>query len=163
MPTNSYANLPYRPCVGIMLFNQDGKVLVGQRIDFYQNAWQLPQGGIEEDEDPKTAALRELNEEIGQVDVEVLDEMSIWLKYDLPSDLLGRLWNGRFRGQKQKWFAFQFLGAESDINPLAVEKPEFRRCKWVKIDELPNFAVSFKKKIYERLVDEFSRFAHNEK
>jgi len=150
---------PYRPCAGIMLFNRKGQVFVGQRIDNYQDAWQLPQGGINEGEEPRAAALRELEEETGTGNAKIIGEIDDWLNYDLPPDLLGKIWKGQYRGQTQKWFALRFLGNDSEINPSAVEHPEFDAWKWVNIKELPNIVVPFKQFIYQTLVNEFSRFA----
>ena len=152
-------NLPYRPCAGIMLFNKQGRVLVGQRLDTYLNAWQLPQGGINEGEEPQTAALRELEEEIGTANVAIIGEVEKWLNYDLPPELLGQLWKGRFRGQTQKWFAMRFLGDDIEIDPTGVENPEFSAWKWSSIEEIQEMAVPFKQAIYGIVVSEFSRFA----
>ena len=156
---SEYSELPYRPCAGIVLFNTKGQVFVGQRLDTYQDAWQFPQGGIDEGEAPQGAALRELKEEIGTKNVEILGETNEWLTYDLPPDLLGKVWKGRYRGQTQKWFAMRFLGDDSEITPTAVDHPEFASWKWVNIEETPEIAVSFKKSIYQILVNEFSQFA----
>ena len=152
-------NLPYRPCAGIMLFNKLGRVFVGQRLDTYLNAWQLPQGGINEGEEPQTAALRELEEEIGTANVAIIGEVQKWLNYDLPPELLGQLWKGRFRGQTQKWFAMRFLGDDIEIDPTGVENPEFSAWKWSSIEEIQEMAVPFKQAIYGIVVSEFSRFA----
>ena len=152
-------NLPYRPCAGIVLFNKQGRVLVGQRLDSYQNSWQLPQGGIDEGEDPKVAALRELKEEIGTCNVKIIGEIKNWLNYDLPPELLGKIWKGHFRGQTQKWFAMRFLGTDIEINPKTVPNPEFSAWKWADIGEIPELAVPFKRSVYQNVVCEFSRFA----
>jgi putative (di)nucleoside polyphosphate hydrolase len=157
MPHNQ--KLPYRPCAGIMLFNKQGGVLVGQRLNIYLNAWQLPQGGINDGEEPKAAALRELKEEIGTSNVEIIGEIENWLKYDLPPELLGRLWEGRFQGQTQKWFAMRFLGNDIEINPTGVKNPEFSAWKWSSIEKIQEMAVPFKQAIYGIVVSEFSRFA----
>lgn len=145
----------YRPCVGVLLFNDDGRVLVAQRRDVAGEAWQLPQGGIDPGESPRAAALRELREEIGTDRVEVLAETQDWLRYDLPEPLAARRWDGRFRGQKQKWFALRFLGQDSEID-LETEHPEFRAWRWAELAELPGLAVGFKRPVYERLVEEFA-------
>tara|TARA_B100000315_G_scaffold255920_1_gene300540 strand:- start:10878 stop:11372 length:495 start_codon:yes stop_codon:yes gene_type:complete len=152
-------DLPYRPCAGVVLFNKNGQVFVGQRLDTYQDAWQLPQGGIDDGEVPAAAALRELAEEIGTGNAEIIGEVDDWLAYDLPPDLRGKIWQGRFRGQTQKWFALRFLGDDSEIDPAGVEHPEFRAWKWANLAEIPEMAVSFKKSIYQTLVSEFTRFA----
>jgi putative (di)nucleoside polyphosphate hydrolase len=157
MPYNP--KLPYRPCAGIMLFNKLGRVFVGQRLDTYLNAWQLPQGGINGGEEPQTAALRELEEEIGTANVAIIGEVQKWLNYDLPPELLGQLWKGRFRGQTQKWFAMRFLGDDIEIDPTGVENPEFSAWKWSSIEEIQEMAVPFKQAIYGIVVSEFSRFA----
>jgi putative (di)nucleoside polyphosphate hydrolase len=142
-----------------VLFNDQGLVFVGQRLDAYQNAWQYPQGGIDEGEEPHIAALRELEEEIGTANVEIIGDIQEWLNYDLPPDLQGHVWKGRYRGQTQKWFAMRFLGDDSEIDPTTVEHPEFRAWKWAEIQEIPEMAVPFKRSIYQTLVSEFSRFA----
>jgi len=142
-----------------MLFNKQGRVLVGQRLDTYQNAWQLPQGGIEEGEEPKVAAMRELEEEIGTCNAKIIGETKNWLKYDLPPELLGKLWNGRFRGQTQKWFALRFLGTDIEINPTTVVNPEFSAWKWANINEIQEMAAPFKRSVYKSVVREFARFA----
>lgn len=146
--------LPYRPCVGIMLINPDWQVFVGQRIDQQVEAWQMPQGGIDEGESPRDAAFRELLEEIGTNCAEILDETENWLAYDLPDELLGRVWQGRYRGQKQKWFAMRFTGEDADID-LATAHPEFERWRWSPLAELPEMAVAFKRGIYQQVVATF--------
>ena len=147
-------DLPYRPCVGIMLLNPRGQVFVARRIDMPSEAWQMPQGGIEEGEPPQIAALRELREEIGTDKAELLAESRGWMNYDLPAELLGKLWGGRYRGQTQKWFAMRFTGTDSDIN-IATEVPEFLDWKWAEIDRLPSLIVPFKRYLYEQIVAEF--------
>lgn len=148
-------SLPYRPCVGIMLLNREGKVFVAKRIDTRAEAWQMPQGGIDEGEDPHTAALRELREETGVTQVEMLAETQDWMAYDLPVELVPNLWGGKFRGQKQKWFAMRFLGRDEDIT-IETEHPEFLEWKWVGMQELPALIVPFKRELYERVVAEFA-------
>lgn len=144
----------YRPCVGIMLLNQHGEVLVAQRSDMPSEAWQMPQGGIEEDEDPQAAAFRELTEEIGTDKAEILAESQGWLRYDLPEEVLETARHGSWRGQRQKWFVMRFIGNDSDIN-LATEHPEFSAWKWVAIQQLPDLIVSFKRQVYLDLSAEF--------
>lgn len=146
--------LPYRPCVGIMLLNYDNQVFVAQRIDQLVEAWQMPQGGIDAGEDPLVAALRELEEEIGTAKVEVLQESRTWLTYDLPGELVPKVWKGRFRGQKQKWFAMRFLGKDADID-LATADPEFSTWRWLDPNHLPDMIVPFKRALYEEIVEEF--------
>jgi putative (di)nucleoside polyphosphate hydrolase len=152
------ATLPYRPCVGIMLFNGDGRVFVARRIDMVSEAWQMPQGGIDEGEDPTAAAFREMGEEIGTEAAEVLAMTEDWLDYDLPAELIGKLWRGRYRGQRQKWFAMRYLGTDADIN-IETETPEFCEWKWVAPPELPGLIVPFKRALYAELVDRFGHFA----
>lgn len=147
-------SLPYRPCVGVMLINHDNQVFVAQRIDQLVEAWQMPQGGIDDGEDPLIAALRELEEEIGTAKVEVLAESRDWLTYDLPVELIPKVWKGRFRGQKQKWFAMRFVGEDADID-LATAEPEFSSWRWLEPEELPNMIVPFKRALYEQIVTEF--------
>ena len=145
---------PYRPCVGIMLISWDNLVLVAQRIDQVAEAWQMPQGGVNEGETPRQAALRELKEEIGTDRAKIIAETEEWVRYDLPRDLADKVWNGRFRGQTQKWFAMRFLGNDSDIN-LATAKPEFIEWKWTPLNSLIDVAVSFKRDNYAQVVAEF--------
>ncbi|MSP47953.1 MAG: RNA pyrophosphohydrolase [Alphaproteobacteria bacterium] len=144
----------YRPCVGVMLLDRDDRVFVGERIGT-PGAWQMPQGGIDEGETPLQAAKRELREEIGTDQAELLAESAGWFSYDLPKDLRERLWHGRFRGQTQKWFAFRFLGSDGDID-LEAHHPEFERWRWVAMRELPLHIVPFKRDVYERVVAEFA-------
>ena len=153
-----FKNLPYRSNVGIMLINDDGHVFVGQRLDNNQNAWQMPQGGIDGDEDPQSAAYRELLEETGieQENVKFLAKSSKWLLYDLPEDLIPKLWGGKYRGQKQKWFLFKFLGTNRDIN-ISTEHPEFSNWKWMPKENLLEEIVPFKKSVYESVLREFER------
>jgi putative (di)nucleoside polyphosphate hydrolase len=150
------SKLPYRSNVGIMMVNKTGYIFVGQRLDNNQNAWQMPQGGIDAGEDPETAAYRELLEETGvnQQNVRFLASSSRWLSYDLPEDLIPTLWNGKFRGQKQKWFLFKFLGKDGDIN-IATEHPEFSKWKWISKENLLEGIVPFKKSVYENVLKEF--------
>ena len=154
----NFKNLPYRSNVGIMLINDDGHVFVGQRLDNNQNAWQMPQGGIDGDEDPESAAYRELLEETGieQENVKFLATSSKWLLYDLPEDLIPKLWGGKYRGQKQKWFLFKFLGTNKDIN-ISTEHPEFSSWKWIPKENLLEEIVPFKKSVYESVLREFER------
>ena len=162
--------LPYRPCVGIMVLNRNKRVWIGRRIDAPKDAegagswWQMPQGGIDEGEDAREAALRELYEETSIHSVEVISEIEDWLTYDLPENLVGFAWNGRYRGQKQKWFAARFMGNDSEINIEApgggVHKPEFDEWRWVEMDEVPNLIVPFKRKVYDQVVGAFSALVH---
>lgn len=155
--------LPYRPNVGAVLFDRRGLVLVARRADAPNaeapaGGWQLPQGGIDEGEDPRMAVLRELAEEIGTNRAEVIGEHPDWLTYDLPPELVGVALHGRFRGQRQRWFALRFLGEDSDIRLDADPHPEFDAWRWVGLSELPGLAVPFKRPIYEVLVGSFARF-----
>ena len=147
----------YRPGAGIMLLNREGNVWVGARIDNPADAWQMPQGGIDEGEDPWKGALRELEEETGiRPDfVEKIVEHPERLRYDLPDEWRERLWRGQWKGQMQYWFLARFLGADSDIN-LQTDHPEFRDWKWVEPRQLPNLIVPFKRDLYCRLLDDFA-------
>ena len=148
--------LPYRPCVGVMLLNRDGRVFAGQRLDNPGPAWQMPQGGIDAGEDPRAAALRELGEETGipASAVEVVAEAPEWIPYDLPPELVPIMWKGRFRGQTQRWFAMRFLGPDYAID-IATDEPEFRSWAWMPHDELIDRIVPFKRETYSRVYDEF--------
>jgi putative (di)nucleoside polyphosphate hydrolase len=148
-------SLPYRRGVGMMLLNSDNKVFVGKRLDSKGDIWQMPQGGIDGDETPMEAAYRELLEETSISSVKFLSESSKWFFYDVPEFLVGRLWGGRFRGQKQKWVLFAFTGEESEIN-VSTSHAEFEEWKWVPVEELPELVVSFKKNLYQSIVKEFS-------
>jgi putative (di)nucleoside polyphosphate hydrolase len=141
-----------------MLLDGHSRVFVAQRIDSSTEAWQMPQGGIDTGETPVEAAWREMEEEIGTSSASLLAESRCWLRYDLPVELVPRVWNGRFRGQEQKWFAFRFTGADSDIN-LATADPEFLAWKWVEMAELAQLIVPFKRRIYEDVIREFAPFA----
>lgn len=146
--------LPYRKNVGIMLLNRDGMAFVGQRLDYQSNAWQMPQGGIDDGEDPTDAALRELSEETGidpaLVTIEkVTDE---WIPYDLPHDVVPKFWDGKFRGQEQKWFRMRFNGSDDQIN-IATQHPEFSAWKWMPLDQLIDNIVPFKREVYQRVLD----------
>lgn len=158
------AALPYRLNVGAVLFNFLGKVLVARRANFSNaegapGGWQLPQGGIDADEDPRTAILRELEEEIGTAHAEIIDEHPDWLNYDLPEELIGKAFKGRYRGQRQRWFALRYLGEDSDIRLDLDPHPEFDAWRWTELAELPALAVSFKRPIYEVLARDFAGHA----
>ncbi|MEO8715568.1 MAG: RNA pyrophosphohydrolase [Acetobacteraceae bacterium] len=158
------ASLPYRPNVGAVLFNRTGLVFVARRADLPNaegapGGWQLPQGGIDPDEDPRGALLRELAEEIGTDRVEIVGEHPDWLSYDLPPELIGIALGGRFGGQRQRWFALRFTGADADIRLDADPNPEFDAWRWVELSLLPALAVGFKRPVYETLARSFERFA----
>lgn len=153
--TRPYAERPYRQGVGMLLLNPAGEVFVGQRIDKTAEAWQMPQGGIDEGEMPRTAALRELAEEIGTDKAAIIAESAGWISYDLPEAIADRVWGGRYRGQAQKWFALRFTGHDSDIRVLDVPHPEFSAWKWVRPSELMELIVPFKRELYRRVIAEF--------
>ena len=150
---------PYRRGVGVMLLNSQGKVFVGARIDNTDEAWQMPQGGIDKGEEPWAAALRELEEETGVSPhlVERIADCPERLRYDLPEELRGKLWGGKWKGQDQDWYLARFLGRDSDIN-IATKHPEFREWKWIAPEQLPELIVPFKREMYRRLLREFDRF-----
>jgi len=162
-----YDDLPYRPCVGLMVINQAGRVFIGRRTDGPEHVdrthvWQMPQGGIDAGEDPWPAALRELHEETSIKSVEKLGEVEEWLTYDIPPNIVGQAWKGKYRGQKQKWYAVRFMGSEGEINvlrPAGGHKPEFIEWRWEPMRNLPGLIIPFKRPVYERVVKEFSRFA----
>ncbi len=149
------AKLPYRKGTGLMLVNREGKVFVARRIDMPSEAWQMPQGGIDKGETPRMAALRELKEEIGTDKAEIIAESEGWLSYDLPAELVPKIWGGKYRGQTQKWFLLRFTGKNSDID-IETEHPEFLAWKWAEIGDLPKLIVPFKRKLYEDLLEEFT-------
>lgn len=156
--------LPYRPNVGAALFNPEGLVFVARRADLPNaegaaGGWQLPQGGIDPEEDPATAVLRELEEEIGTAQATLLGEHDEWLTYDLPPDLVGHALGGRYRGQRQRWFALRFRGQDTDIRLDLDPHPEFDAWRWAPLVELPSLAVPFKRPIYDVLARSFARFA----
>lgn len=156
--TVSPESLPYRPCVAAMLLNRDGHVFIGKRIDQTLEGWQMPQGGIDDGESPRDAIFRELEEEIGTRNAEILREHPGWLTYDLPPRLVGLSLRGRYRGQKQKWFAMRFLGQDGEIN-LATGDPEFSHWRWASIEELPKLIVPFKRDTYTKVIAAFRDLA----
>ncbi|CAN5862633.1 RNA pyrophosphohydrolase [soil metagenome] len=151
------ATLPYRPCAGVMLLNHAGLVFVGQRLDSTLEAWQMPQGGIDDGEDAETAALRELGEETGVMPdkVALIAAAPDELFYDLPPDLVGKVWKGKWRGQRQRWFLYRFFGEDSDVD-IATAHQEFRAWRWVAPAELPEIIVPFKKTLYENVLSAFA-------
>ena len=150
-------SLPYRPAAGVMLLNHEGNVWVGQRLDSTLEAWQMPQGGLDPGEAAEDGALRELTEEtgIGRDKVEILARAPAELLYDLPDDLLGKIWKGKWRGQRQSWFLMRFTGADADVN-LQTPEPEFRAWKWAEPRELPNLIVPFKQGLYRDILKAFA-------
>lgn len=152
-------DLPYRPCAGIMLLNRDGLVFVGQRIDATVEAWQMPQGGIDEGEDALAAAIRELGEEAGVAphQIELIAQAPHELFYDLPPELVREVWRGKWRGQRQRWFLFRFLGEDADIR-IDTEHREFRAWRWIEPAELPHVIVPFKRALYEDVLAAFGAY-----
>jgi putative (di)nucleoside polyphosphate hydrolase len=159
------STLPYRPCVGIMILNAEGLIWLGRRIDDlvgqeHEYRWQMPQGGIDADEEPRAAAFRELYEETGIRSAEVLAETQNWIPYDLPPEAIGIALKGKFRGQRQKWFAMRFTGAEQEIDLAPVgQKPEFDAWRWASASEVLEQIVSFKRPAYEAVLAEFAHLS----
>lgn len=150
-----WADRPYRPCVGIMLINDQNMIFAGRRIDTKLEAWQMPQGGIDPGEDIETACFREMREEIGTDKARILAEHPDWLNYDIPLPLADQLWSGQYRGQAQKWVALRYTGSDSDIN-IATDEPEFCEWCWMDPGRLPQLAVPFKRPVYDAVLTEFS-------
>lgn len=159
MTPEEIAALPYRRCVGVMLVNPAGLVFVGQRLDNEEPAWQMPQGGIDPGETPQEAALRELREETGVTadKVRIEAEAADWLTYDLPHDIVPRIWKGRYRGQQQKWLLLRFLGVDKDVD-IATKHPEFSEWRWLPPGDLVAQIVPFKRAVYARVLDEFAPY-----
>ena len=151
-----YTALPYRPCAGVMLANREGRVFVGQRLDSSADAWQMPQGGIDPGEDAEEAAIRELGEETGVHGglVEIIARSKTEYFYDLPDHLMGKMWGGKYRGQRQHWFLMRFMGEDSDVD-IATRHQEFRAWRWAELDELEMLIVPFKRQLYRAVVEEF--------
>ena len=149
--------LPLRIGVGIIVLNHENKIFVGKRKDNPVDKWQMPQGGVDKGEDFITAMKRELKEETSIDNIKIIKEIDGWLEYELPKNLLGIIWKGKFRGQKQKWFIVRFTGTDSEIN-LETKYPEFIEWKWIEMDDLPKVIVNFKKKVYDELLKELKKF-----
>ena len=154
------ARLPFRMGVGAVLFNRERQVFAAQRADMMSAAWQMPQGGIDKGEAPEVAVFRELEEEIGTANARMLAESREWLSYDLPLDLVPKLWKGRYRGQKQKWFALEFLGTDEEIDIFGPHA-EFKAWKWADFRELPALIVPFKRSLYQAVLAEFENLAED--
>lgn len=163
-----FEDLPYRPCVGLAVINAAGRVFIGRRSSGPEHidethVWQMPQGGIDRGEDPWPAALRELYEETSIRSIEKLGEIEDWLAYDIPRDIIGQAWGGKYRGQTQKWYALRFTGDEREIDVATpaggAHKPEFVEWRWEPMRNLPELVVPFKRAIYQRIVEEFAKFA----
>ena len=162
-----FEKLPYRPCAGLCVINRKGLVFIGRRSSGPEHidethVWQMPQGGIDEGEKPYPAALRELYEETNIRSVEKLSEIRSWLAYDIPRNIVGQAWGGKYRGQKQKWYALRFTGRDSEIdieNPAGGHDPEFIDWRWEPMENLPDLVVPFKRETYERVVKAFAKFA----
>ena len=145
----------YRKCVGMMILNDNNEILVGRRLDYPSGFWQMPQGGIDDNENPEEAVWREMMEEVGTNNAELIKMSSQWINYNIPQDTLDRLpWGKRYVGQTQKWFVFRFTGQESDIN-VGTENPEFSEWKWTKFDSLADNIVPFKRDVYKKILEEF--------
>ena len=151
--------LPLRIGVGAIVLNNENKIFVGKRKDNPVDKWQMPQGGVNKNENFLTAMKRELHEETSIKNIQIIKELDGWFQYELPKNLLGIVWKGKFRGQKQKWFVVKFTGEESKIN-LKTKHPEFIEWKWVEMDELPKIIVDFKKDVYEKLLLELKKFIY---
>jgi putative (di)nucleoside polyphosphate hydrolase len=163
----AFDDLPYRPCVGVMVLSRAGLAFIGRRIDGPEHVdlthdWQMPQGGIDPGEEPWPAALRELREETNIRSVERIGEIAEWLYYDIPRDIVGQAWKGKYRGQTQKWFALRFTGEESEIDvahPDGAQEAEFAAWRWEEMQNIPGLVVPFKRAVYERVVHEFQHLA----
>jgi len=163
----SFETLAYRASAGLLVLNRQGLAFIGRRIGGPEHVdsthvWQMPQGGIDPGEDAWPAALRELREETNITSVQRLGEIAEWLTYDIPREIVGQAWNGKYRGQRQKWFALRFTGEDGEIDvkhPAGGHEPEFEEWRWEKLDKLPDLVVPFKRTVYERVVAEFRRFA----
>ena len=159
MSSNKSKNLPLRMGVGIVLLNAKNQVFVGKRIDNPINLWQMPQGGIKKNENLMCAANRELKEETSVESVKLIKEIDNWLSYELPKNLLGKIWKGKYRGQKQKWFIMRFVGNEKEIN-VKTKNPEFKDWKWIDINQLLDVVVRFKFDVYKSIVKELNILLH---
>jgi putative (di)nucleoside polyphosphate hydrolase len=148
----------YRPSVGIALFSREGLVLIAERLD-HPGSWQLPQGGIDEGEDPEIAVFREMEEELGTKNARVLKTMEEWLYYEIPAHTAKKIWKGQYVGQRQKWIALEFLGQDKDIRLDAHDHPEFSAWKWVPLDNLLEYVVAFKRDVYAEVIKAFSELA----
>ena len=163
----AFEDLPYRPCVGVMLLNREGLAFIGRRIEGPEHvdrthSWQMPQGGIDPGEEPWPAALRELREETNVHSVVRVGEIAEWLRYDIPRDIVGQVWKGKYRGQTQKWFAMRFTGADSEIDvthPAGAQEAEFGAWRWEPMQNVPELVVPFKRAVYDRVVREFRHLA----